>query len=175
MQRILNGVRKGWDTLLCLWRAVTIVQTRTGMGMWQGWESSSRAWAFPISALSQPHPLEARESCIIWDAPGVVLGQDWSRAALFIHSLLIQALFLPMAGPLPDYIPPEVFSFESSTGFTLYGMMYKPHNLQPGKKYPTVLFIYGGPQVSAVCGQWAGLDHFIPSSRVCTAPALCWG
>uniref|UniRef100_A0A8B9TLG2 dipeptidyl-peptidase IV n=1 Tax=Anas platyrhynchos TaxID=8839 RepID=A0A8B9TLG2_ANAPL len=61
------------------------------------------------------------------------------------------ATILDSAGPLPDYIPPEVFSFESSTGFTLYGMMYKPHNLQPGKKYPTVLFIYGGPQV-AVAG-----------------------
>nr|XP_009943729.1 PREDICTED: dipeptidyl peptidase 8 isoform X4 [Opisthocomus hoazin] len=58
------------------------------------------------------------------------------------------ATILDSAGPLPDYIPPEVFSFESSTGFTLYGMMYKPHNLQPGKKYPTVLFIYGGPQVA---------------------------
>lgn len=51
------------------------------------------------------------------------------------------------AGPLPDYTPPEIFSFESTTGFTLYGMLYKPHDLQPGKKYPTVLFIYGGPQV----------------------------
>lgn len=53
-----------------------------------------------------------------------------------------------LAGPLPDYTPPEIFSFESTTGFTLYGMLYKPHDLQPGKKYPTVLFIYGGPQVS---------------------------
>ena len=52
-----------------------------------------------------------------------------------------------LSGPLPDYTPPEIFSFESTTGFTLYGMLYKPHDLQPGKKYPTVLFIYGGPQV----------------------------
>ncbi|XP_065267643.1 dipeptidyl peptidase 8 isoform X3 [Emys orbicularis] len=56
------------------------------------------------------------------------------------------ATILDSAGPLPDYVPPEIFSFESSSGFTLYGMMYKPHHLQPGKKYPTVLFIYGGPQ-----------------------------
>lgn len=57
------------------------------------------------------------------------------------------ATILDSAGPLPDYTPPEIFSFESTTGFTLYGMLYKPHDLQPGKKYPTVLFIYGGPQV----------------------------
>ncbi|XP_078189541.1 dipeptidyl peptidase 8 isoform X11 [Callithrix jacchus] len=56
------------------------------------------------------------------------------------------ATILDSAGPLPDYTPPEIFSFESTTGFTLYGMLYKPHDLQPGKKYPTVLFIYGGPQ-----------------------------
>ncbi|XP_078189546.1 dipeptidyl peptidase 8 isoform X16 [Callithrix jacchus] len=58
------------------------------------------------------------------------------------------ATILDSAGPLPDYTPPEIFSFESTTGFTLYGMLYKPHDLQPGKKYPTVLFIYGGPQVA---------------------------
>lgn len=26
-------------------------------------------------------------------------------------------------------------------------MVYKPHDVQPGKKHPTVLFVYGGPQV----------------------------
>uniref|UniRef100_A0A8C6XH31 dipeptidyl-peptidase IV n=1 Tax=Naja naja TaxID=35670 RepID=A0A8C6XH31_NAJNA len=61
------------------------------------------------------------------------------------------ATILHSSGSLPDYVPPEVFSFESSSGFVLYGMIYKPHDLQPGKKYPTVLFIYGGPQV-AVAG-----------------------
>ncbi|XP_068266248.1 dipeptidyl peptidase 8 isoform X3 [Nyctibius grandis] len=70
------------------------------------------------------------------------------------------ATVLDSAGPLPDYIPPEVFSFESSTGFTLYGMMYKPHNLQPGKKYPTVLFIYGGPQVQLVNNRFKGIKYF---------------
>ncbi|XP_026528899.1 dipeptidyl peptidase 8 isoform X1 [Notechis scutatus] len=61
------------------------------------------------------------------------------------------ATILHSSGSLPDYVPPEIFSFESSSGFVLYGMVYKPHDLQPGKKYPTVLFIYGGPQV-AVAG-----------------------
>ncbi|XP_070809902.1 dipeptidyl peptidase 8 isoform X2 [Pituophis catenifer annectens] len=56
------------------------------------------------------------------------------------------ATILHSSGSLPDYVPPEIFSFESSSGFVLYGMMYKPHDLQPGKKYPTVLFVYGGPQ-----------------------------
>uniref|UniRef100_A0A667YID0 dipeptidyl-peptidase IV n=1 Tax=Myripristis murdjan TaxID=586833 RepID=A0A667YID0_9TELE len=48
----------------------------------------------------------------------------------------------------PDYNPPEIFDFPGKSGFQLYGMVYKPHNLQPGRKHPTVLFVYGGPQVA---------------------------
>ncbi|XP_063651222.1 dipeptidyl peptidase 8 isoform X10 [Pan troglodytes] len=70
------------------------------------------------------------------------------------------ATILDSAGPLPDYTPPEIFSFESTTGFTLYGMLYKPHDLQPGKKYPTVLFIYGGPQVQLVNNRFKGVKYF---------------
>uniref|UniRef100_A0A8D2LUP7 dipeptidyl-peptidase IV n=1 Tax=Varanus komodoensis TaxID=61221 RepID=A0A8D2LUP7_VARKO len=70
------------------------------------------------------------------------------------------ATILDSAGPLPDYVPPEIFSFESSSGFLLYGMLYKPHNLQPGKKYPTVLFIYGGPQVQLVNNRFKGVKYF---------------
>lgn len=46
-----------------------------------------------------------------------------------------------------DYNPPEIFDFPGKSGFQLYGMVYKPHNLLPGRKHPTVLFVYGGPQV----------------------------
>ncbi|KAH0625843.1 hypothetical protein JD844_034174 [Phrynosoma platyrhinos] len=45
-----------------------------------------------------------------------------------------------------DYIPPEIFHFRTQSDVELYGMVYKPHDLQPGKKHPTVLFVYGGPQ-----------------------------
>lgn len=51
------------------------------------------------------------------------------------------------AGCPADYIPPEIFSFPAKSGFQLYGMLYKPHNLKAGKKHPTILFVYGGPQV----------------------------
>lgn len=29
-------------------------------------------------------------------------------------------------------------------------MLYKPHNLVPGRKHPTILFVYGGPQVCSI-------------------------
>uniref|UniRef100_A0A8C7GE68 dipeptidyl-peptidase IV n=1 Tax=Oncorhynchus kisutch TaxID=8019 RepID=A0A8C7GE68_ONCKI len=47
-----------------------------------------------------------------------------------------------------DYKSPEIFDFPGKSGFQLYGMVYTPHNLQPGRKHPTVLFVYGGPQVA---------------------------
>ena len=29
----------------------------------------------------------------------------------------------------------------------MHGMVFKPPNFDPGRKYPTVLFVYGGPAV----------------------------
>lgn len=53
------------------------------------------------------------------------------------------------SGCPPDYVPPEIFHFHTRADVQLYGMIYKPHTLQPGRKHPTVLFVYGGPQVGA--------------------------
>uniref|UniRef100_A0A8C7PS14 dipeptidyl-peptidase IV n=1 Tax=Oncorhynchus mykiss TaxID=8022 RepID=A0A8C7PS14_ONCMY len=58
-----------------------------------------------------------------------------------------------------DYKSPEIFDFPGKSGFQLYGMVYKPHNLQPGKKHPTVLFVYGGPQVQLVNNSFKGMKY----------------
>ncbi len=60
--------------------------------------------------------------------------------------LIVRLLFFSKGFPF-DHTPPEIFSFTGKSGFELYGMLYKPHNLVPGKKHPTVVFVYGGPQV----------------------------
>uniref|UniRef100_A0A3P9J7H9 dipeptidyl-peptidase IV n=1 Tax=Oryzias latipes TaxID=8090 RepID=A0A3P9J7H9_ORYLA len=54
---------------------------------------------------------------------------------------------------------PEIFSFTGKSGFKLYGMLYKPHNLVPGKKHPTVVFVYGGPQVQLVNNSYKGVKY----------------
>ncbi|KAJ8417657.1 hypothetical protein AAFF_G00225000 [Aldrovandia affinis] len=59
----------------------------------------------------------------------------------------------------PDYIPPEIFSFESQSGHTLHGMLYKPEDMQPGLKYPVVVYVYGGPQVQLVNRRFKGLKY----------------
>ncbi|KAM6948816.1 dipeptidyl peptidase 9 isoform 2-T2 [Aplochiton taeniatus] len=58
-----------------------------------------------------------------------------------------------------DYNPPEIFDFPGKSGFQLYGMVYKPHNLQAGRKHPTILFVYGGPQVQLVNNSFKGMKY----------------
>uniref|UniRef100_H2TG12 dipeptidyl-peptidase IV n=1 Tax=Takifugu rubripes TaxID=31033 RepID=H2TG12_TAKRU len=58
------------------------------------------------------------------------------------------ASMMESSGCPGDYSPPEIFDFQGKSGFQLYGMVYKPHSLQPGRKHPTVLFVYGGPQLA---------------------------
>ncbi|XP_053317784.1 dipeptidyl peptidase 9 [Spea bombifrons] len=59
----------------------------------------------------------------------------------------------------PYYVPPEIFHFETSSKVKLYGMVYKPHNLSLGKKHPTVVFVYGGPQVQLVNNSFKGIKY----------------
>ena len=55
-----------------------------------------------------------------------------------------------VSGP-SEYHPPELFNFQPPNGGpVLHGMYFSPHNLQPNTRYPTVLFVYGGPQVQLV-------------------------
>ncbi len=43
------------------------------------------------------------------------------------------------------FVEPEWFSFITSDGVSLNGWMLKPHDFDPGKKYPVFMYVYGGP------------------------------
>jgi len=60
---------------------------------------------------------------------------------------------------VPDkwYQPPELFEHVLSSGDKLYGMINRPHKFRPGIKYPTVLNIYGGPEVQLVTNTFKGM------------------
>lgn len=47
---------------------------------------------------------------------------------------------------------PELFSHQLSSGDTVYGIIFKPRSLDESRpqKFPTVLTIYGGPEVQLV-------------------------
>jgi dipeptidyl-peptidase-4 len=46
---------------------------------------------------------------------------------------------------------PEPFQVKADDGITdLYGVMYKPFDFDPAKKYPVILYVYPGPQTESV-------------------------
>ena len=51
--------------------------------------------------------------------------------------------------------PAEDFWFTGTSGVKVHGFLVKPPNWQPGKKYPGILLIHGGPQ-GAWLDQWHG-------------------
>lgn len=44
-----------------------------------------------------------------------------------------------------NVVEPETFSYESVDGWQIQGFLLKPANVEPGKKYPVLLEIHGGP------------------------------
>ena len=64
---------------------------------------------------------------------------------------------LTAADPWADYEQPifESGSIKAADGMTdLYYRMVKPHSFDPQKKYPTVVYVYGGPHAHNVEASW---------------------
>jgi dipeptidyl-peptidase-4 len=45
---------------------------------------------------------------------------------------------------------PEMISLKASSGDPLYGRIIKPSNFDPNKKYPVLVYVYGGPHAQLV-------------------------
>lgn len=56
---------------------------------------------------------------------------------------------------------PEIFKVKADDGITdLYGVMYKPFDFDPTKKYPLIEYVYPGPQTESVNKAWGrGMDR----------------
>ncbi len=59
-----------------------------------------------------------------------------------------------------EILPTEIVKFKAADGTTdLYGRLIKPAGFQPGKKYPVVVTVYGGPGVGLpVRNSWQGIN-----------------
>lgn len=53
-------------------------------------------------------------------------------------------------------VPPEFFSFKTTDGTKLNAYMIKPANFDAAKKYPVLVFGYGGPGSQMVVNRWGG-------------------
>lgn len=49
---------------------------------------------------------------------------------------------------------PEIVTVKSKAGDTLYGALLRPRTMEPGRKYPVVVMVYGGPGVQSVLDMW---------------------
>jgi dipeptidyl aminopeptidase/acylaminoacyl peptidase len=51
---------------------------------------------------------------------------------------------------------PQLFSFDLEADCKVHGMIYFPVNYTPDRKYPTVLYVYGGPKAQLVSNAYKG-------------------
>ncbi|MFM1935066.1 MAG: Prolyl tripeptidyl peptidase precursor [Planctomycetota bacterium] len=73
----------------------------------------------------------------------------------------VATLTKPIADPFAKQglQPPEFLRFPSADGaFELYGILSKPPDFDPSKRYPLVVETYGGPLFATVFPRWAGVD-----------------
>ena len=78
---------------------------------------------------------------------------------------LIRSVFVPKSS-LEEWAlaTTEMGSFKGSDGTTFYTRLVKPAGFDPAKKYPVVVYVYGGPHAQAVQERWGStslLDHVL--------------
>jgi dipeptidyl-peptidase 4 len=71
------------------------------------------------------------------------------------------AVICPIDKAIPakyDILPTEIVKTAASDGTLLYARLIKPSHFESGKKYPVIVFVYGGPQAQSVHNAWGGLS-----------------
>ena len=57
-------------------------------------------------------------------------------------------------------VPVDFFNFKTDEGVQLNGWMMKPAKMKKRKKYPVLLYVYGGPGSQQVTDQWKGANYW---------------
>jgi dipeptidyl-peptidase 4 len=55
-----------------------------------------------------------------------------------------------------DLVSPEIQEVKTPDGAIIRVLLYKPRNMEPGRKYPLVVYAYGMPGVPTIQDAWAG-------------------
>jgi dipeptidyl-peptidase-4 len=71
---------------------------------------------------------------------------------------IIKQTLLANKDPLKDYNLEEttIFTIKDDQGDDLYGRLIKPTDFDPAKKYPVLIYVYGGPHSQLVTDSWLG-------------------
>jgi len=91
-------------------------------------------WVDTWSSLDTPHRIE-------------VMG-DGGRRLRTLATGAIPAL------DVYQLVPFELGTIDAADGTTLYTGMVRPSDFDPKKKYPVVLYVYGGPHAQIVTNEW---------------------
>ncbi|NOT36910.1 MAG: S9 family peptidase [Saprospiraceae bacterium] len=59
-----------------------------------------------------------------------------------------------------NYSPIELMTITNNSGIELNSLMIKPANFDPSKKYPVLMFLYGGPGSQQVMNRWGTISNF---------------
>lgn len=62
----------------------------------------------------------------------------------------------PYAPYVREHVPTEFGTLQARDGQTLHYQLLKPRNLEPGKRYPVIVDVYGGPGAQRVRRAWGG-------------------
>ncbi|XP_044012842.1 dipeptidyl peptidase 9 isoform X3 [Aphidius gifuensis] len=81
---------------------------------------------------------------------------DWTVDSIILSSV---GYLLEPAISDTEHLAPSIYAHKISSGDTIYSMVFKPHNFRPGIKYPTILQVYGGPEVQLVSNTFKGMRH----------------
>jgi dipeptidyl-peptidase 4 len=60
----------------------------------------------------------------------------------------------PLADYIDDFVDAEFGSFKNQDDVELYYRLYKPSNFDANKKYPVMVYVYGGPHAQMVTQGW---------------------
>lgn len=61
---------------------------------------------------------------------------------------------------LYDFARKEFFNFTTPKGYKLNGWMIKPPDFSKNKKYPVIMYVYGGPGSQTVRDEWGRQNYF---------------
>ena len=50
---------------------------------------------------------------------------------------------------------PELIEVQANDGTPLHGAIYRPRTMAPGRKYPAIVSVYGGPHVQRIADEWS--------------------
>ncbi len=70
----------------------------------------------------------------------------------------VQQVLQENANPIEEYAigKMKIFSINADDGTELYCRMITPPDFDPAKKYPVIVYVYGGPHAQLVTNSWMG-------------------